>query len=156
MPMSSTLRNASLKESSVIQHAAALRGWGNLKFAWPRDGLRGTLEAAGVPVADQFRKQGLDMLPEHAAFADGSVSVEAGCMEMLTRMESGRFKVFEHLNDWFSEFRLYHRLEGKIVAEYDDLMSATRYAVVSLRFATTRAFNDQWRREIDYPRVGYA
>ena len=69
------------------------------------------------------------MLPDPACFADGSVSVEAGCMEMLTRMESGRFKVFDHLNDWFSEFRMYHRLEGKIVPEYDDLLSATRYAV---------------------------
>jgi hypothetical protein len=145
-----------LKESSVIQHAATLRGWGLLKFAWPRDGARGTLENAGVPLAQQFRDQGLDLLPEHAAFADGSVSVEAGCMEMLMRMESGRFKVFDHLHDWFSEFRLYHRQDGKIVPEYDDLMSATRYAVVMLRYATTKAFNDKWRREIDYPRIGYA
>lgn len=27
-------------------------------------------------------------------------------------MESGRFKVFKHLNDWFEEFRLYHRKDG--------------------------------------------
>jgi hypothetical protein len=27
------------------------------------------------------------------------VSVEAGLMDMLQRMESGRFKVFKHLND---------------------------------------------------------
>jgi hypothetical protein len=144
-----------LKESSVIQHAATLRGWGDLRFAWPRDGQRGTLEAAGLPVAEQFRQQGLNMLPEPAAFADGSVSVEAGCQEMLIRMESGRFKVFDHLNDWFSEFRLYHRVEGKIVPEYDDLLSATRYAVVSLRHAVTKSFNDKWRREIDYQRMGY-
>ena len=25
-------------------------------------------------------------------------------MDMLTRMQTGRFKVFEHLNDWFEEF----------------------------------------------------
>jgi hypothetical protein len=30
-------------------------------------------------------------------------------MDMLIRMESGRFKVFAHLNDWWEEFRLYHR-----------------------------------------------
>jgi len=143
-----------LKEASVIEHAATLRGWGDLTFAWPRDGARGTLEAAGVPLAEQFRKQGLRMLPEPAAFADGSVSVEAGVMELLTRMESGRFKVFDHLNDWLSEFRLYHRLEGKIVPEYDDLLSATRYAVVMLRFAKTKSFSDKWRREIAYPNLG--
>jgi hypothetical protein len=139
-----------LKESSVIQHAATLRGWGDIKFAWPKDGLRGTLEGAGVPLAEQFRREGLNILPEHAAFADGSVSVEAGVMEMLTRMESGRFKVFDHLHDWFSEFRLFHRLDGKIVPEYDDLLAATRYAVVMLRFATTKSFNDRWRRPIEY------
>jgi hypothetical protein len=145
-----------LKEASVIQHAATLRDWGDLTFSWPRDGARGTLESAGVPLAEQFRQQGLRMLPEPAAFADGSVSVEAGVMEMLTRMESGRFKVFDHLNDWFSEFRLYHRLEGKIVPEYNDLLSATRYAVVSLRFARTKSFKDKWSRPIEYPRASIA
>jgi len=143
-----------MKETSVIQHAATLRGWGDLKFAWPKDGLRGTLEGAGLPLAEQFRQQGLNMLSEHAAFADGSVSVEAGCMEMLTRMETGRFKVFDHLHDWMSEFRLFHRQEGKIVAEYDDLMAATRYAIVMLRFASTKSFNDKWRRDIEYPNLG--
>jgi len=143
-----------LKEASVIQHAATLRAWGDLRFAWPRDGARGTLENAGVPLASQFRDQGLNLLPEPAAFADGSVSVEAGCMEMLTRMESGRFKVFDHLNDWLSEFRLYHRLEGKIVPEYDDLLSSTRYAVVMLRFAKSKSFSDKWRRPLEYPNLG--
>ena len=33
-------------------------------------------------------------------------------MEMLSRMETGRFKVFKDLNDWFEEFRLYHRKDG--------------------------------------------
>jgi hypothetical protein len=47
---------------------------------------------------------------------------------------------------------LFHRQEGKIVAEYDDLMAATRYAVVMLRFATTKSFNDKWRKEIEYPK----
>jgi len=37
------------------------------------------------------------MLHEHAQFEDGSVSVEAGLMEMLSRMETGRFKVFKDL-----------------------------------------------------------
>jgi hypothetical protein len=27
-------------------------------------------------------------------------------------MESGRFKVFKHLTDWFDEYRLYHRKDG--------------------------------------------
>src|SRR6516162_2679716 len=57
---------------------------------------------------------------------------------MLVRMESGRFKAFKHLNDWFEEFRLYHRKDGKVHKEGDDLMAATRYAVMMLRFARHR------------------
>ena len=60
-------------------------------------------------MAKQYEGQGLDTLSQHAQFEDGSVSVEAGIADMLIRMESGRFKVFKHLNDWFEEFRLYHR-----------------------------------------------
>jgi hypothetical protein len=75
------------------------------------------------------------MLHQHAQFEDGSVSVEAGLMDMLTRMETGKFKVFDTLLDWFEEFRLFHRKDGKVVKEGDDLLSATRYGVMMLRFA---------------------
>jgi len=51
--------------------------------------------------------------------------------------------VFRHLNDWFSEFRLYHRKDGKVVKEGDDLMAATRYAIMMLRFASTKAAYDK-------------
>src|SRR5262249_44551435 len=56
---------------------------------------------------------------------------------VLIRMESGRFKVFKHLTDWFDEYRLYHRKDGRVYKEGDDLMSATRYAVMMLRHART-------------------
>ena len=75
------------------------------------------------------------MLPEPASFDDGGYSVEAGLMQLLDRMQTGRLKVFAHLHDWFDEFRLYHRKDGRVVKEYDDLMSATRYAVMMLRCA---------------------
>ena len=77
------------------------------------------------------------MLGVHAQFDDGSVSVEAGLADMLIRMESGRFKVFKHLTDWFDEYRLYHRKDGSVHKEGDDLMSATRYAIMMLRYAKT-------------------
>jgi len=54
---------------------------------------------------------------------------------MLDRMYTGRLKVARHLADWWEEFRLYHRDEGKVVKEYDDLMAASRYLIMSLRFA---------------------
>jgi hypothetical protein len=67
------------------------------------------------------------------------------------RMEAGRFKVFKYLNDWFDEFRLYHRKDGKVHKEGDDLMSATRYAVMMLRYARTAAEHDRFNRRIVYP-----
>jgi phage terminase large subunit-like protein len=127
-----------VREATAIAHAAALRSWGKeLLWAWPRDGRRETLEGAGIALAKQYEAQGLDMLHQHAQFEDGSVSVEAGIADMLIRMESGRFKVFKHLNDWFEEFRLYHRKDGRVHKEGDDLMAATRYGVMMLRYART-------------------
>jgi hypothetical protein len=74
-------------------------------------------------------------------------------MKMLTMMQAGRFKVFKHLNDWWEEFRLYHRKDGKVVKEGDDLMAATRYAIMMLRYAQTAKAYDNFRRELKYPRL---
>jgi phage terminase large subunit-like protein len=127
-----------VKEATPVVHCGALRSWGLwLPWAWPRDGRRETLEGAGIALAKQYEAQGLNMLFQHAQFEDKSVSVEAGLLDMLTRMEGGKFKVFAELKDWFEEFRLYHRKDGRVHKEHDDLMSATRYAVMMLRFAET-------------------
>ena len=55
-------------------------------------------------------------------------------MEMAERMTTGRFKVANHLSDWFEEYRFYHREAGLIVKSRDDLMSATRIALMAKRF----------------------
>jgi len=94
------------------------------------------------------------MLREHAQFEDGSVSVEASLMMMLDRMRTGKLKVFKEHLDWWEEFRLYHRKDGKVVKEGDDLMCATRYGLMMLRYAKTKSFADKWRREISYPNLG--
>jgi len=121
-------------QQTPAMQAIALKPWGLwLPWAWPRDGRRETLEGAGIALAKQYKEQGLSMLGSHAQFPDGSVSVEAGLMMMLDRMQTGRFKVFDNLDDWFEEFRLYHRKDGVVVKLRDDLMSATRYGVMSLR-----------------------
>lgn len=141
-----------IKETTPVIHAAALREWGEeLRWMWPRDGRRETLEGVGIALAQQYTDQGLNMWHTHAQFEDGSVSVEAGLMRMLDLMQSGRFKVFKHLNDWWEEFRLYHRKDGKVVKEGDDLMSATRYGVMMLRHAqTATAFRNFNRPVIEY------
>ena len=135
-----------LREATPVVHAGAIRTWGGLPWSWPRDGRRETLEGAGVALAEQYSSQGLNMLHQHAQFDDGSVSVEAGLMDMLTRMETGKFKVFGTLLDWFEEFRLFHRKDGKVVKEGDDLISATRYAIMMLRYAEQIYRKNQPRR----------
>jgi phage terminase large subunit-like protein len=139
------------RQQTPVIHAAAVRTWGNewVPIAWPHDGLSHE-KGSGDALATQYRRQHLNMISEHATYADGSNGVEAGLMDMLERMQTGRFKVFGYLNDWFEEFRLYHRKDGKVVKEHDDLMSATRYAVMMLRYAIP----EPRRRERFTPRLG--
>jgi phage terminase large subunit-like protein len=123
------------RQATPIIHAAALKPWGDwLPWAWPHDGNNDT--AAGPNLASQYRDQGLKMLPERATFEDGSNSVEAGLMDMLDRMQTGRWKVFRQCASWLEERRIYHRVNGKVVKERDDTISASRYALMMLRFAS--------------------
>jgi Terminase RNaseH-like domain/Terminase large subunit, T4likevirus-type, N-terminal len=123
------------KEATPVIHAASIKPWGHwVPCAWPHDGYQHD-KGSGDQLAEQYRKQGLDMLPEHATHPEGGNGVEAGLMDMLERMQTGRFKVFSNLSAWLEEFRLYHRLDGKLVKEREDLMSATRYGVMMLRHA---------------------
>lgn len=124
-----------VKEATPLIHAAAVKPWGEeLPWSWPHDGYQHD-KGSGLELRKQYKALGLNMLPEHATFEDGGNGVEAGLMAMLDRMQTGRLKVFKHLVDWFSEFLLYHRKDGRVVKEFDDLMSATRYGLMMLRFA---------------------
>lgn len=141
-----------IKESTPVLQSAALRSWGDwLPWAWPHDGLQHD-KGSGEQLADQYRRQKLNLLPQRATFSDGTNGVEAGVMEMLDRMQTGRLKVFSNLGEWFEEFRLYHREDGKIVKLHDDLLSATRYAMMMLRYAKngqkpmTLNFRSEFRR----------
>lgn len=125
-----------VREQTPVVHSAALKSRGEwIPVAWPADALQHD-KGSGRQLAEQYREQGVPMLPEHARFADGSTGVEAGVLAMLDRMKTGRLKVATHLTEWWEEFELYHRMDGKIVKERDDLLCATRYALMMLRFAT--------------------
>jgi phage terminase large subunit-like protein len=127
-----------LAETTPLVHAAAIRDRGAwIPIAWPHDGLQHD-KGSGEQIASLYRAQGLRMLPEHATFPDGTNGVEAGLWQMLTRMETGRLRVFRHLRDWCSEFLTLHRKEGRVVKVGDDLISATRYGLMMLRYARTR------------------
>ena len=126
-----------IADALPIQHAHAIKQIGaGVPIAWPKDGADRE-KSSGEPLAASYRKHELRMLADHATWADGGVSTEAGILEMDERMKSGRFKVAAHLSEWFEEYRFYHRKDGQIVKLKDDLLSATRIAVMAKRFGRT-------------------
>ena len=137
------------REQTPILFAPTVKAWGAwVPCAWPHDGLQHD-KGSGKGLAQQYADTGLNMLREHATHApdpgkpegSGGNGVEAGLMEMLDRMQTGRLKVFAGLDDWMQEFRLYHRKDGRVVKERDDLMSATRYGLMMRRKAIVQPVN---------------
>lgn len=127
------------KNQTPLMFAGAVRPWGEwLPWAWPHDGLQHD-KGSGEQLAKQYASAGLKMLPQRATFEDGTNGLEAGVSMMLDRMITGRLKVFGHLAEWFEEFNHYHRKDGLIVKEADDLLSATRYGIMMRRFAVTQS-----------------
>lgn len=131
------------REATPLIFSGAVKPWGAwLPWAWPHDGRQsgGKFDAKDQKqLSAIYRGHGLNMLPMHATFEDGTNGLEAGIAEMLDRMQTGRLKVFSHLAEWFEEFNTYHRKDGLIVKEADDLLSATRYAVMMRRHAIVQA-----------------
>ena len=128
-------------------HAAWLkRGDLPIPVAWPHDGMNRE-KAGGNTLAQAYRQHGAEMLPKSARYKKapgektdkgGPQPVEPIVDEMLERMQTGRFKVFCHLSEWFEEKRSYHRKDGKIVPKRDDIMKATQYALMMKRYAATK------------------
>lgn len=126
------------RQQTPLLFANTVKPWGDwLPWAWPHDGLQHD-KGSGEQLAKQYRDHGLSMLHERATFDDGTNGVEAGITDMLERMQTGRWKVFSHLADYFEEFNLYHRKDGLIVKKADDLISASRYGLMMKRFAITK------------------
>src|SRR5262245_1326881 len=155
----STIR---MSDAIPVIHAKAMRRIAAaVPVAYPKDAGdrdRGT----GEPVSKLYKAEGLIMLHEHATHADGSVSTEAGLLEWDERERTGRLKVAAHLSDWLEERRFYHRKDGQIVKIKDDLMSATRIALMMKRFARavglgetkSRPFGPSVARNVDFDLFG--
>ena len=118
-----------MADAMVIDHAQAMKGydrkWGEkIPVAWPQDAAqRREFEGRLEPLAEIYKSHGLKMLPSHATFPDGSNSTEAGIALMGERLRTKKLRVFKSCPDWFQEYRLYHRKDGKINKIKDDIMS---------------------------------
>ena len=142
----------------------ALRHWPKGPWAWPKDGAEEE-KSTGNQVIDIYRSEGMPVLPMHAQYkarnmggsgsmVQGVYSVERGILDIDGRMREEKFFVFNNLSMWKEEMRNYHRKDGKIVKDLDDLMDATRYAIMMLRFARPKDSMPEYRpRTIDW-RVG--
>lgn len=117
-----------------------VKSWAKgIPTAWPPDGLQNEKGDAGEALAENYKADGWTMLPEHATWPTGGNSVELGLVELYQAMSDGKFKVFNHLTDFFAEKMNYHRDEdGKIVKVQDDILSAVRYAWMMKRFAAQK------------------
>lgn len=126
-----------------IYHAHQMKMMGaSVPVAWPQDGTqrdKGSLK----PLANTYKETGLRMLEKHATWPDGSVSTEAAILDMQQRIETGRFKVAEHLEPFLQEFRIYHRKDGVIVKLQDDILSATQKGLMMKRHAQNVALGSQ-------------
>ncbi len=121
--------------TGIASHASHIRAWGRIPVAWPHDAHQGD-KASGTAVSKLYEKEHCWMLPSHARFPDSrAMSVWAGITDLEDRMMTNRFKVFSTETDWFEEYRNYHMEDGKIVPIFDDLLSATRYGDMMLKFA---------------------
>ena len=102
-------------------HAAAIKARG--------DWLPGVGDCSDINKYDGqqflkiYRGLGLDLKLANKA-------VEAGLQETWMELSTGSLKVFASCEEWFAEYRLYHRDEqGRIVKVNDHLIDPTRYLV---------------------------
>ena len=131
-----------VKEETPAVHATAIVARGSwIPVFWPHDGLKHDTGGPCKQIAQQYRDHGVHMFRAHSTHppsdrekeGTGGFSTEAGIQRLLDRMRTGRLKIAENLNDWFEEFRMYHRKDGKVVKINDDLMSATRILEMMIR-----------------------
>lgn len=129
-----------------------------IPVAWPHDGLNRE-KSSGRPLMEVYRGHGLDtMLPDSARYDDekgGKQDVEPWVLDVIERMETGRFKVFSTCAEFFDEMRTYHRDKGQIVRVADDAISATRYGMMMIRYAQTAPVETPRVHRLNAPVIGH-
>lgn len=147
-----------MRGQTAAYHVDAFKSRGDwIPIAWPHDGMQRE-KSSGEPLKEQWKSKGANMMPESARYDDesgGPQPTEPVVLEIDERMRTGRFKVFKTLEEWFREKRMYHRKDGLIVREHDDIMAATQYAVMMKRFARTRVRRTMPQRAGDFDPFSY-
>ncbi len=129
------LHTLRVSDQMPLQHAVPMKAVGvNVPVAWPQDGHQRD-KGSGDVLSLIYKRQGLRMLTDHATWPDGSISTEAGILELQERMQTGRFKCNAWCTEFWEEYRRLHRKDGLIVKVFDDVIDATLKALMMRRFA---------------------
>ncbi len=106
-------------------HASAIKARGEWIPGVVDPASRGRGQRDGLQLMTDYVELGLDLAP-------AKNPRESGIHTVWERLSTGRLKVFSTMMNWQAEYRLYRRDDdGNIVKEFDHLMDATRYWVVS-------------------------
>lgn len=132
------IRGKSARETKPYEMWMMVQSWAaGIPTVWPHDGFQ--RDKSGKQTKELYINAGFDMHHEQATHEEGGNGVEAGIMEMQERFATGRLKIDASLDDFWQEFRLYHRKNGLIVKENDDFIDALRYAIMMKRFAKSKS-----------------
>lgn len=138
-----------MAEKSPQEHAQVILNKGK----W----IPGVCDPAGQSASQADGESLIQRYADHGVYLNkADNNVESGLMTLLELMREGKLKVFNDLEPWLKEFRVYRRDEnGKVVKRNDHLMDATRYMVMSgLPLARTKPnTSTQLRRKQDWNTV---
>lgn len=135
------LREHRVKGGTLSAFCAPLRRWSmgpdqSLPFAWPHDG-RQVDRISGAYMRDLYENEGLLLLDDMARGSERHRhrgSLEESVAEIADRLATGHLKISRACPMLREEMEGYRREKGRIVPEYDDLISALRYAVMCKEF----------------------
>ncbi len=124
-----------------LYHAKAFISRGAwIPVSWPHDGANRE-RGSGRNLKDVYRGHGLRLLSRSARYTNDKAGAQAKwpiIETMHERMLTGRFKVFSTCHEWLEEFRSYHVKDGKLTVRKDDCLKASFYALMMLRYASSR------------------
>lgn len=124
----------------ISEHARAIfdKGGSIIPVIVPHDCFKHEAQS-GKLFLDLYANHGLNVIRQpftNPVGSDGKPTgrnVEFGVNWMLNRMQMGKFKVFKTCSKFLQEMKIYHREDGKIIDRDDDMISACRYASLSIQ-----------------------
>jgi hypothetical protein len=126
------VRDYSVTGGAAAVHAAAANGYlPQAPCVFPPD-VDQTEKGSGKTVRKWYAEAGLKNTLDFRN-PDGSTYVEPGILELYERMTTDRFKIFRGCNHALRELRMYHRKDGKLVKQDDDVLDAVRYGTQMIR-----------------------